>query len=480
MTESLSHPLWYRVADLRPRLRAHAAIHGHHYRGELWYVLQDRASTRYYRLSASSQQLLELMDGERSLQAIWDTLSAQLSDEAPSQGEVIQLLGKLHAADLLQTDVPPDTADMLSRGEQARRRVWQQRLTRPLAVRFALWDPDRFLTRFLPLVQDFFSPLGLLLWSALVVAAAVQATSHWPELAGHWSARAMDPYNLVLLALLYPMVKALHEFGHAFATKVWGGEVHEMGIMLLVLMPIPYVDASSAHAFREKHRRVVVGAAGIMVELFLSAAALFVWLGVQPGLLRDMAFDVMLIGGVSTLLFNGNPLLRFDGYYMLADLVEIPNLGPRANQYLAYLSRRYLFGLPDVPSPVTAPGERAWFVTYGVSAFVYRLFISFAIALLVAGKLFVIGVVLAIWALTVQILYPVARHVGFMLFNPALRGRPLRAATLVWGTTLAVVIAVCLLPVPSWTRAEAIRAGPDQRPLRHPHDAFRPGPGGHR
>ncbi len=472
MSDSLTHPLWYRVAELKPRLRAHAAVHCHHYRGEPWYVLQDRASTRYYRLSENTQQVVALLDGRRTLQEIWEALSSRPGEDGPSQGDVVQLLAKLHAADLLQSDASPDTAELLTRGDKIRRQVWQQRLMRPLAVRFAFWDPDRFLDRLLPSVRAAFSPLGLLLWSALVVAAAGQGVAHWPALSAHWSARATDPSNLLLLALLYPLVKALHEFGHAFAAKVWGGEVHEMGVMLLVLMPIPYVDASAAHAFREKRRRVVVGAAGIMVELFLSAVALFIWLSVQPGLYRDMAFNVMLIGGVSTVLFNGNPLLRFDGYYVLADLIEIPNLGPRANQYLGYLSKRYLFGLRDAPSPVTARGERAWFVSYGIAAFIYRLIISFAIALLVAGKLFVIGVVLAIWALAVQILYPLTRQLRYLVFDPALQGKRTRALGLVGGVLAAVIVVVSLLPVASWTRAEGIIRVPERALIRAGTDGF--------
>src|SRR6185503_545443 len=128
-------------------------------------------------------------------------------------------------------------------------------------------------------------------------------------------------------------------------------------IMLLVLSPVPYVDASSAWAFQDKRKRMMVGAAGIAVELFLGSLALFVWLAVEPGAVRAVAYNVMLISGVSTLLFNGNPLLRFDGYYVLADAIEIPNLGTRANRYLGYLFQRYVLGVPDAESPAQSAGE---------------------------------------------------------------------------------------------------------------------------
>ncbi len=156
------------------------------------------------------------------------------------------------------------------------------------------------------------------LWLVVVGAAALVCAAHWTELSEDFSDRVLAPQNLLLLWLMFPVLKLLHEFGHACATKAWGGEVHEMGIMLLVLMPIPYVDATAATAFRETRRRVVVGAAGMIVELFIASIALFLWLEVRARRVHaPMLYNVMLIAGISTVLFNANPLLRYDGYYIL-------------------------------------------------------------------------------------------------------------------------------------------------------------------
>jgi putative peptide zinc metalloprotease protein len=472
VTLAQSHPMWYRVAGLRPRLRAHARVHRHRYRGQDWYVLQDRASARYYRLSAAAHQFVRLLNGRLTVQEICDAIGVQAGHEAPDPEQVIGLLSKLHAADMLQSDAAPDAAEILARGQRNRRRRWQQRLLRPLAITFPLWDPDRFLVRALPLVRPLFAPLSLIVWLLAVGAGLVLAAIHWPELVAHGSARLLDPGNLLLLWLVYPVVKGLHELGHAFATRYWGGEVHEMGVMLLVLMPIPYVDASSANTFGEKRRRMAVAAAGILVELFLAASAMLLWLNVQPGLVRDVAFDVMAIGGASTVLFNGNPLLRFDGYYILADALEIPNLGARSTQHLGYLAKRYVFGLRDAPSPVTAQGERGWFLAYGLASFLYRLFISFSIALYLAGRFFFVGAVLALWALAAQLLYPVARNTSLVLLDPAFRGRRARGIAILaaaGGTLAAVVLGV---PVPSWTRAEGIIKLPEQSLVRAGTDGF--------
>ena len=210
------------------------------------------------------------------------------------------------------------------------------------------------------------------MWCAVVLTAGVSAVKHGSELVAAGRS-LLEPASLLALWFTYPVVKALHELGHAFAVKRWGGEVHEIGILFLVFMPVPYVDASAASVFPEKHRRMVVSAAGIAVELFLAAVGFFVWIAVEPGLVRHVAYGVMVVGGLSTLLFNGNPLLRFDGYYALADAIEIPNLDVKAKQYLGALARRRILGLGQTPLPETAPGEPPWLVGYAIASSVYRI-----------------------------------------------------------------------------------------------------------
>ena len=472
MSEALFSPSWYRVAALKPRIRSHARILRQSFRDKVWFVLQDHAAERSHRFSPAAHHFIGLMDGERTVQELWDAASAQLGDGAPTQEEAIRLLGQLHAADALLCDVPPDSMEVFRRYQRNERMLWRRRLWTPLALRFPLLDPDRFLERTLPWVQPLFSWVGLVLWLVVVGAGAVLAASHWTDLTENIADRVLDPTNLVLLWFVYPAVKSLHELGHAYAIKKWGGEVHEIGIMLLVLSPVPYVDASAAWGFRDKRKRMVVGAAGIAVELFLGALALFIWLAVEPGTVRSIAYNVMLISGVSTLLFNGNPLLRFDGYYVLADAIEIPNLGSRSNQYLGYLFQRYVFGVADAESPAHSNGERFWMVLYGIASFVYRIFISFIIILFIAGKFFVIGVLLAIWAVATQLVMPAGKSLAFLASSPNLRRQ--RGRALSTSVLLALVVAILLfvVPVPSWTRTEGVIWVPEEAQVRAGAEGF--------
>ncbi len=472
MDSRIFSPYWYRVADLQPRLRSHAKIHRHTYRGRVWYVLENKSNTRNHRFNAAAYHIIGLMDGKRSVDEIWEAANNHLNDEAPTQDEIIRLLGQLHNADLLMCEVGPDTEELNKRFEHLEFNKWKRRLWTPFSIRFSLVDPDKFLNRWNPLVGRLFTRPAVALWLIVVLSALVLAVINWTAITDDAVERILAPQSLLLLWLTYPVVKLLHELGHAFATKTWGGEVHDMGIMFLVFMPVPYVEASSASAFRDKKKRMVVGASGMMTELFIAALALFIWLTVETGIVSTIAYNVMLIGSVSTLFFNGNPLLRFDGYYLLADSIEIPNLSKRSTSYLGYLIQRYLFGVNEATSPVMAPGERAWFVGYGISAFIYRIGVMVAIILFVSTKFFVLGVVFAIWGILTQVAVPLIKQFSFLINSPLLHAKRMQVLTVTGFLIVAVLGVTLFMPMPLWTRAEGVVWLPEQSHVRANTDCF--------
>ena len=466
MAAPLRSSSWYRVADLKPRLRAHARIHRQRHRGQLWYVLQDRQNGQFHRLSPLAHNIVCLMDGRRTVDEIWEMMGDRYGDDQPTQDETIRLLAQIHAADLLIGGVLPDMAELAHRADKQGRRNLVQTVRNPLAIRIPLVDPDRFLKATAPLARFLFSWWGFAFWLVTIVIGLALAGVHWTALTHNVADRVLSSENIVLLLLVYPVVKALHEIGHGMATARWGGEVHEMGVMLLVLMPVPYVDASASAAFQEKRRRIIVGAAGIMVEMFLAAAAMIAWALVEKGLVRAAAFDVMLIGSASTLLVNGNPLLRFDGYYVLADLIEIPNLGARANAYVLYLLQRYAFGVEHLVSPATSLGEAPWFLAYAVASFFYRLSVTFGIALFIGSRLFVIGVLLALWGLAAGLVLPLVKGANRLLFDPQLRrvrGRAILVSSL---SVVILLLLVMAVPAPYATMAQGVVAVPENSTVR--------------
>jgi putative peptide zinc metalloprotease protein len=463
---------WYRIAPLKPGLREHVELHRHFYRGERTYMLQDMSTGAFHRFGPEVHALIGQMDGRRTIDEIWQSTIELLGDDAPTQDDVIQLFGQLHGADLLRCDVTPDSLEVFRRFTQRRRMDWKRRWMNPMSIRIPLLDPEKLLDRCVHLVRPLFSWAGFSLWFATIVLAVVLAGMHWGAITENVMDRVLNPWNLLIMYFTYPVVKMLHELGHAFATRVRGGEVHELGIIFLVLMPVPYVDATASSGFTSKYHRILVSAAGMMVELFLAALALFVWLNVETGLVSAIAYNVMLIGSVSTLFFNGNPLLRFDGYYMLADAVEIPNLGARSTRYLHYLAMRYLYGMKEAASPASARGEAAWFAGYGIAAFIYRMIIMVAIVLFVASKFFIVGVLLAIWAVILQVVMPLVKHVSFLLRDNRLQQQRVRALS-VNSTVLGALAGVLFfMPAPLWTMAEGVVWLPEQSRVRAGADCF--------
>jgi putative peptide zinc metalloprotease protein len=473
MAEAFLSSSWYRIAELRPKLRDNAHVQRHRYRGRAWYVVGDHFSSRVHRISPMAYLFVALMDGRRDVDDLWSEVVHQAGDEAPSQDDIVRLLSQLYSADLLLCDAPPDALELLDRYSRQKRSRLLQNALNPMSMRIPVWDPDAFLERTVRFVRPLFGRLGVLLWLAVVCPAIVSVGQHWSELSDNVIDRMLATENLLLLSLTFPVVKILHELGHGYAAKVFGGEVHELGVMLLMGMPTPYVDASSSTAFRGKYRRIIVGAGGMLVELFLASLAFYVWLVVEPGPVRALCFNVMAVAGISTIVFNGNPLMRYDGYYMLSDFLEIPNLGGRSSQFWNDLIDKHVFrvdGRGGLPAP--APGELKWLTIYAPASFAYRMMVQVGIAFVLVQKFFFIGVILALWSATTAVIHPIYRAYKYVFTSPRLRQQRKRAVGLTVGVLTATVIALLLAPVPLYTATEGVIWLPESALVRAGTDGF--------
>jgi putative peptide zinc metalloprotease protein len=472
MARSIFSSSWHSVADLKPRLIPQARVHRHVYRNQVWYVVQDQSGGRYHRLSNGAYALVTGMDGSKTVQTLWELANAEGKGDACTQNEVVDLLVQMHAADLLQVDSAPDSTALFERYNKKRRATVKQWLLNPMSLKFPLLDPNAFLSRWAPSLAWCFTTMGALLWLTLVVPAMFLAAQHWPELTDNLSDNVLSSSNLMVMALVFPAVKLLHELGHGFATKVWGGAVHEMGLMFLVFAPAPYVDASSSSAFPSKYQRAIVAAAGMLVELFVAAIALYVWLLVEPGIIRAMAYNVMVVAGFSTLVVNGNPLLRYDGYYIFTDLIEMPNLAQRGQKYLTFLWDRHVFGAQDIDPSHESKSERRWLFWYTPLAWLYRTSVTLSITLFIAGKFFIFGVVLALWGGFTLVVMPLWKAYKHVTGSATLRRRR-KAALLVSLTLLVGILLLAFaLPTPLYTRAEGVVWLPDQAMLRAGGNGF--------
>ncbi len=473
---------WYRVANLKPRLRSTVQVHRQHFRGAMWHVLQDPVANQFFRLNEPAYHFVASLDGRRTVAQVWNACSETLGDDAPTQGEAIQLLGQLYASNLLQAELPPDAEGLFQRYRKRIQREVQSYLMNLLFVRIPLFDPDHFLDRWVGVFGKLFTLpvfiawLALLLWGLSAVVANVAELTN--QAAALFSAENLGR-NLILLYAALVLIKLFHEFAHAFATKKFGrqtdtgGEVHVMGIMFLVFTPLPYVDASSAWALRSKRHRAIVGAAGILTELAIAAVAALVWAHTPAGSpLHDVAYKCLFLAGVGTLLFNGNPLLRYDGYYILSDLLEIPNLAQRSKDYLYYLVKRYAWAVRNPRSPAHTPGERAWLLSYALASTAFRVYISIRIILFIADKLFILGAVLAVMALFAWVAVPLGKFIRYLATSGELaRTRP-RAVV----TTLLFLVLILgplsLIPVPDHAFLEGVVEPVGLAVIYAPEDGF--------
>ncbi|BFM07281.1 HlyD family efflux transporter periplasmic adaptor subunit [Halioxenophilus aromaticivorans] len=472
MSENLFSPNWYRVKALRPQLQAHISVQRQDYRGLIWYILDDRITNKTHRFNAVAYQFIGQLDGSKTLEQIWNESCDVLGDFALTQDETISLLAQLHQADLLQSELAPNLTELLQRQDDATKSHWRQRFTNPLALKFGLWDPDAFLQRALPFVRWCFHPAFYFSAVVVIVLGVVLASMHWQAISLYTQQQATDPYSIVYLILLYPIVKFLHELAHGFCARNYDCEVHEMGVSFLLFMPVPFVDVSSVNRLRRNRQRMLVGAAGIFTELFLAAVGLFIWLAAEPGVVKDAGFTLLIIGGVSSLLFNGNPLLKYDGYYILADGLGIPNLFQRSRAYLVFLLQRYTLGLRQTNTPASGPGERPWLFSYGILSVAYRIFLIWFIALLLLDINYYVGVALAAWMLLTQVALPVFKGLTFVISSPQLQANRRRALAATGLSTCGLLAILCWLPLPSYTTTQGVVWIPEESQLRAGANGF--------
>lgn len=459
---------WHAMRGLRPRLRDGVEPLHRRLRQRSWVLLSDPVNQRFHRMTPEVWRVIALCDGRRTLDEVWDAACAQAGDGGASisQHELVQLISSLHSNDLLQTQVSPDASEVFERYQRQRRAKLKQNWLNLMSIRVPLWHPEAWFAGQAGLARAVFSPWVGLAWLALVLPALVLGAQHWAALTENLSDRVLSANNLALLWLTYPLVKAVHEWAHGLAVKAWGGTVREIGIMFILFMPVPYVDASSSYRFSSKWARAQVAAAGIMAELVLGALAVYVWLLAEPGLTTAFAYNIILIAGVSTVLVNGNPLMRYDGYFIATDLLELPNLAQRSQAYWVYLNDRYVFGAKDAKPPISAQGERAILGVYGAIAPVYRLLITIGLIWFVAAEYLLLGALMAVIAAWQALAMPLWKAWKHLDDGASLARKRRTAKRRSLGLLIGLLAMLGLLPLPFYSVHQGVIWLPDEAIVR--------------
>ena len=458
-------PLWYRVADLRPRLRLHLKIQRRITRGRVWYVLCDDSRQTYYRLDAAAYQFVGRLNGATSVEAAWRATHRRLKDRAPTQNEALRILQQLSDDEAIWLGGLGDMSAVLKRKKQRRNRM-RESIANPLSFKVALFDPTAWVQRLNPLTQRAFSLWGAVFWTLLVGAGALVSTSHWQEIKHGLTLNAHTATFMLQMWFVYPLIKLIHESSHAMALSRWGGRVKEFGFNVLMLTPLPYVDASSANGFPQRSRRMLVSAAGVMAELAIASVAMLVWQSSNSSSLQQMALAIAAACGVSTLLVNANPLTRFDGYYFLCDWLDTPNLAQRGNRMVAHLFERAV-GAARASSRPEASGAQAALVTvYAVLSWCYQGLVVYGLSYWLCDTYPRVATAVGIAGTFLLVMRPLRHMIAFTLLDFRLTGRRIRALATVGTATAVLAVLLLFVPAPSFTTQQGVIWTPSEAMLR--------------
>jgi putative peptide zinc metalloprotease protein len=448
LVSSTSRPLLLRA---RPDLTARR----HRYHGRTFWVVKEPIGLNYFRFHEEEYAILQMLDGRTSLEEIKDQFEQQFQPQKITYHDLLQFVGMLHRSGLVISEAGGQGRQLVKRRGEKKWREWMGKLANVFALRFRGVDPERFLNWLYKYAGWFFTwPVvvcvllfGLSALSLVIVNFDV-FSSRLP--AFH---EFFGPKNWFWLGITMAVVKVLHEFGHGLSCKHFGGECHELGAMLLVFTPALYCNVSDSWMLPNKWHRAAIGAAGMYVELFLASIATFLWWFSAPGLMNHICLSVMFICSVSTVIFNGNPLLRFDGYYILMDLLEIPNLRQKSSEVLKRYMKEYCLGLEQPENPFLPQGNRWLFAVYTVAAVAYRWLVTFSI-LLFLNKVFepyglkVIGQAIAVAGLVGLVVQPIWSLWKFLYTPGSLTKVKMNRVFATIGVLAAALVFVLFVPLP--------------------------------
>ena len=448
-------PMGQAAEHLQVKLRPDLIVQPQFYEGMTHYVVKDPIGLKYFRFKIEEYFLLQQFDGKNTLQDVKKAFERKYRPQTISIEDLTRFTAQLHEASIVQID-SPDQAKVLIRRRRKNRwkKLWQF-LANILYIKIPIIDPERLLTGMYPYFSWIYTKTFIVFSVSMMCAALTLVASQWTEFYSKLPEfqSFFNWYTIFAFWCSLGIVKVIHEFGHGLTAKHFGGEVHEMGMLFLVLTPALYCDVTDSWLLPSKWKRIWISAAGIYVECFLASIATFVWWNTQPGLLNSLAMATMFICSVNTILFNANPLLRYDGYYVMADWLEIPNLRIKSTDFFKYLFQEKVLGL-EVPVQSYMPrSRRTLFVTYAVASYFYRWVVTFSIIFFLTQflkkwKLQSIGYMMAGGSLVPLLVMPLYQIFKFVR-TPGRMRKVKKARTTGFAVAfVAIVLGILMIPTP--------------------------------
>ena len=433
------------------------------FQDKTFYHIELPSRSKFYRIGLAEYTFISLLDGNTTIAEALSLTARTLAPEGFSEPEAVAICNWLLETGLARAEDSSQSAPLHAAADAKRAKQLVGRLN-PFWMRLPLFNPDRLIERLFPWLGWIHSRPAIALWFVLCSVAVVAVYSDWGRFLTS-SAEVFARSNWILLGLSWMALKVLHEFSHALACKKYGGEVREMGLVLILFAPLAYVDVTSCWRFRSKWQRIHTSAAGMYAELLAAAVAALLWTTTDSAVLGHLFHNIILMASLTTLVFNANPLMRFDGYYILADLLEIPNLYSSGLGYVRSVAKRTFLG-HDEHANATSGARGAFIKCYGISAFVWRILVCVSLTIVASTLFHGAGLVIATSGVFLWIGQPTLRLLRDWIDHH--RHRPSANLRLLLGATMLTGLAAILagLPWPTARTAPGIVEYTDMQVVR--------------
>ena len=438
-----------RLRDVQVDLRDDLEVSRHVFRGEPCYVVHDPISFQSHRFCHADYRILVSLSPDRSLGSIFESLVASGVLAQEREAEFYEFILLLHRTGFL--NLPISDGRLLYRRHKAnqalgRKRFWLSFVYLDIPV----WNPNAFLDRTIRYCRFLFTWPAFFVWLGLMLVAAYTGCVRHRELSEPLTS-LLAAQNLLIMWFTLSGLKLIHELGHAYACKNYSLHVPTLGVYLVAGVPCAYVDASASWSLASSRQRIVICLGGMYFESVVAAISMCVWAVTSPGLLNAIAYNTIFLAGVATVVFNINPLMKYDGYFILGDLVQIPNLGQRAREHVEELAKRFILGLPGDPRPATR-AEKAIFLTYGLAAPVYRTCVLVAITAVLASRFYTVGLILGSLYLCYVVLSRLRDMAKYLWQSP--ETAPIRGRAIAVGIFVLILAPALLAMLPIRTSVQ--------------------------
>lgn len=424
--------------------------------GQRNWIIFDPVADKYYRLGLTEYLILSLLKEVTTQEELFE--KAKKLDETLTDNDIKKILSFLQNSSLLQSSYLLTEKKLKQTRDFKQSQLLNRILQSYLFLKIPVWSPDKFLSKTLYIVQAICNKWLLIFYFFLAICGFISLIANWSEfetaILGSLNFAGLVKYGVTIIFL-----KVLHEFAHGYAAKSAGIRVRRFGIGLIVFFPRFFTDLTDAWRIAKRHHRVLIDAAGILAEGLIGGIAILFWAHSGPGIIKTLSYYIFTVSLINTTLINGNPFIRYDGYYILMDSLNIDNLQQRSRLLIVKAFREGLFGIKTPLSFSYTGWKKLLLILYGISSFIYRIFLYTAIIFIVYYKFTkIIGIVLVIIELHLLVFRPIGKEIKAVI---QLRKSAEKKRMLITLSVLGILLFILFCPLP-WTVSIPCRVGSPQ------------------